>query len=232
MLMAIVIIIGCKSEDVYYGAWADTFCEFRLTSNHEFKIIYTGHLGDGQFKGIYEIVDDTIFLTFFNNEPRNIFSNSLLMIGDSCLLDLQTGYDYCTNRTFDWTSRKIEFDQASKNSNKEVTTREKLYNIILDAPDSIYQFVVNNLSSNDISKLCREGDKMFEINLSLLNYKVDKCYVNKWTFKDDSLLSFKKSNELLSNIFINNDLIYTEITDSPNSEINFRLESLKLCKIK
>lgn len=120
-------------------------------------------------------------------------------------------------------------DLSFYNEIDSMSSREKIYRLILEAPDSIYLLVRENLDSLTRERLCIKSNFSIEVSLTLVNYIVKDSEVNEYEFDGDSLISLTKGNKVMENLFIDKKLLYSEFKDIPSSTVNFRLESLKLC---
>jgi len=103
----------------YYGWWADTRWEYIFSKNNNFIFNTGGHFGNTHTMGIYHFSGDTIFLLPFAKEKQTdsgylYLKDSLLIEGDSCVIQLSTGYDYCKGK-----QRELFIQHSRKSGNKK-----------------------------------------------------------------------------------------------------------------
>ena len=101
--------LSAKSEKkitgYYAGYWAQTSWEYKFYDNNTFWFESSGHFGNTLSSGQYSINQDTLELNSIPTDTikKEIFYNfkrdKYLIEGDSCIVDLQTGYDYCKTQT-------------------------------------------------------------------------------------------------------------------------------------
>ena len=96
MIVCIIIsLLGCSWSNVsnkYEAYWYETYYELILNKNQTFKYRFEGHRGNLEYRGTYEIVNDTLIL----NEPTKKLEESKFLIdGSECLIELETRFDYC-----------------------------------------------------------------------------------------------------------------------------------------
>lgn len=91
----------------FRGFWATTWWTLELQQDNKFKFTSWGHFGNTETLGTFKIDEPFIEL-----EPKDesslkeIFKNyKFKILGDSCLVDLDHGYDYCRTRPEQWCSR-------------------------------------------------------------------------------------------------------------------------------
>lgn len=89
----------------YTGFWARTIWEYNFFENNTFWFKSTGHFGNRLSSGHYVIIQDTLIL---NSTPTDTIKEEMFYIfnqdkyiidGDSCIIHLKTGYDYCKSKT-------------------------------------------------------------------------------------------------------------------------------------
>lgn len=94
-----------KITGYYAGSWARTSWEYKFYDNNTFWFKSSGHFGNMFSSGQYSINQDTLVLNSFATDTikKKVFYNfkgdKYLIDGDSCIVDLQTGYDYCKIQT-------------------------------------------------------------------------------------------------------------------------------------
>ena len=116
ILIGLVLLAGCSSDKnsflgKYYGGWAETLWIVSLHEDNRFEYRIEGHIANQTVTGDFTQVDDTLILTPKNGLISDGFKEKkLLIVGDSCLIDLDVGYDYCKSRPDEWISRKWKLD--------------------------------------------------------------------------------------------------------------------------
>jgi hypothetical protein len=88
---------------VYVGRWATTQWTYVFAEGNIFTFNTAGHFGFTNTMGKYHLSGDTIFLKSFPKEQQKdtdflSFSDTLIIDGDSCIIDLSLGYDYCKGK--------------------------------------------------------------------------------------------------------------------------------------
>jgi len=96
----------------YFGAWARSRFTYSFAKDKTFSLITAGHFGNTKTVGTFSISGDTIYLTPYPKEKQKdkyaLNSNQILLIdGDSCIIELSVGYDYCKQ------SRKEKYFHSS-----------------------------------------------------------------------------------------------------------------------
>ena len=82
----------------YFGAWARSRFVYSFTKDNTFSFTTAGHIGNSKTLGTFSISGDTIFLTPYPKEKQKgaySTNQTLLIDGDSCIIELSVGYDYC-----------------------------------------------------------------------------------------------------------------------------------------
>lgn len=88
-------------EGNYYGSWASTTWEYHFKKDQSFSFKSNGHFGNTNSYGNYSIKDDTLILNSVHSDIGsqegfyNFNNDKFLIEGDSCVISLGTGYDYC-----------------------------------------------------------------------------------------------------------------------------------------
>ncbi len=92
----------------FKGFWAATRWTLELRQNNEFKFMSTGHFGRTESSGTFRIENQFLELEPEEESPMEmVFENfKFRIIGDSCLVDIDHGYDYCLTRPEQWCSRR------------------------------------------------------------------------------------------------------------------------------
>jgi hypothetical protein len=85
---------------IYYSAWAETIWTYDFDSSNIFVFKSSGHFGNTSTIGEYHLSGDSIFIKAFPKERQTdsdfiALTDTLLKDGDSCIIDLSLGYDYC-----------------------------------------------------------------------------------------------------------------------------------------
>lgn len=85
---------------IYVGWWGTTQWTYIFDKENTFIFNTAGHFGFTNTKGNYHLSGDTIFIKSFPKEQqkgKNFLSlnDTLISDGDSCIIDLAVGYDYC-----------------------------------------------------------------------------------------------------------------------------------------
>ena len=105
----------------YYGSWARTTWEYHFNKDNSFSFKSNGHFGNTRSIGKYSVTGDTLILNSILSDTTdrkgfyNFKNEKFLIDGDSCIISLSTGYDYCKTHL---TESKIE------NSNDVIWTIE------------------------------------------------------------------------------------------------------------
>ncbi len=113
-----------KIEGIYQGYWADTYWEWSFWDNNKFHFSTRGHFGFTDTDGSYFIKNDTIYVTSYpkskqyTNESMPI-NETLLIDGDSCIIDPSVKYDYCKQKQGSQSfymsrERKLNFPKGKK----------------------------------------------------------------------------------------------------------------------
>ena len=95
-------------EGDYYGSWASTHWEYHFKSDSTFLFLSSGHFGNTYSIGTYQLREDTLELNSIKTNGTtdstiegmdrhflNFQSDLFLLTADSCIIDLESGYDYC-----------------------------------------------------------------------------------------------------------------------------------------
>jgi hypothetical protein len=103
-----LIAIGCKpgiDENIiagktFYGDWGDTSWEYEFFKGDTFKFECRGHYSVKKAKGTYFVKEDSLFLMINDSTLKRdgVVNKEYLIDGDSCIIDCQLRYDYCTTR--------------------------------------------------------------------------------------------------------------------------------------
>jgi hypothetical protein len=85
----------------YAGMYNKSIWEYEFYTNETFWYRSQGRVGNRESTGKFQIIGDTVFLNSVETDTtkwkfKTLKGKKLLILKDSCLLDLQTGYDYCT----------------------------------------------------------------------------------------------------------------------------------------
>jgi len=117
----LIVTSGCVQRDSnpitgeYRASWGDTFWELTLTESDKFVFTTDGHFaGPLKTTGYFTRIGDTLYLNSQDTIKWTIKNERYLLIGDTCLIELNTGYDYCKNRINDWCSNKWDIEQLIK----------------------------------------------------------------------------------------------------------------------
>ena len=110
----VLLLAGCNSDrnsllGQYYGGWAETLWIVTLHEDNKFEYRIEGHIANQTIEGVFTRKSDTLILKPDNSIgviSEEFKEKKLLIIGDSCLIDLDVAYDYCKSRPDEWTSRK------------------------------------------------------------------------------------------------------------------------------
>ncbi len=80
-------------EGVYFGYWGRTTWMYSFNGDGIYRLEVTGHAGDFELFGIYEVVGDTVkLLSSEDNRPIR----ELIVHGDTCLTEKsESAYKYC-----------------------------------------------------------------------------------------------------------------------------------------
>lgn len=92
---------GQSISGVYSGWWGSTWWEFRFLMNNTYIRTSTGHYGNTVVNGEYKLRKDTIILIRGFENTHGTVNEKYLIDGDSCIIDIDLGYDYCKTRQGD-----------------------------------------------------------------------------------------------------------------------------------
>ena len=110
------ILFSCHSDDYltgkYESFWGDTYFKVELKQNNQFKYKIEEHMTFDNFEGTYSINQDTLIL---ENEKMDGMNNKFLILDSGCLVELETGYDYCKRIGEDWETNRYPIDIKSLN---------------------------------------------------------------------------------------------------------------------
>ena len=117
LILLSFIVLCCHQEPSLSGEfrafWADTSWTLELEQNGKFRFITYGHFGNTQTTGTYTINDQDLELQTGDSSPEKVFDKRhFRILGDSCLVDNELGYDYCLVRPEWWRSRKWDLDKG------------------------------------------------------------------------------------------------------------------------
>ena len=84
----------------YVGVYNKSIFEFEFHTNETFWYRSQGRSGNQESTGRYHVIGDTLVLNSVETDTTNwkfkkLSNKKLLILPDTCLLDLRTGYDYC-----------------------------------------------------------------------------------------------------------------------------------------
>ena len=84
----------------YVGVYNKSIFEFEFHTNETFWYRSQGRSGNQESTGRYHVIGDTLVLNSVETDTTNwkfkkLISKKLLILPDTCLLDLGNGYDYC-----------------------------------------------------------------------------------------------------------------------------------------
>ena len=105
-----VSLIGQKTETKiageYEGSWAMSFWFYAFKKDNTYQFETHGHFGNSTTIGEYNISGDTLYLKPFTIEKQKNKSfipsrDTLLLDGDSCIVNISLGYDYCKKKKTD-----------------------------------------------------------------------------------------------------------------------------------
>jgi hypothetical protein len=83
----------------YVALWGETIWAYNFNPDNTYVYQTSGHFGNIKTIGKYKISKDTIVLTAFSKDlqedPNRYFkADTLIIQSDSCLINLQTGYEH------------------------------------------------------------------------------------------------------------------------------------------
>lgn len=93
----------------YSGWWADTYWTYTFDKKNIFHFLTRGHYGNSSTVGKYLISGDSIFIKAFPT-AKTFLIDTLLIDGDSCIIELSTRYDYCKKKR----SQKIPHESRKR----------------------------------------------------------------------------------------------------------------------
>ncbi len=98
----------------YQGSWAMTWFYYDFMPDKTVVCTVTGHYKTGVDEGSYRVSGDTIYVHFVKSDGKPYNEDKVFLIdGDSCVIDLQTRYDYCkTGPLFSSRERLIKYPQV------------------------------------------------------------------------------------------------------------------------
>ena len=104
-----------------------------MNKNQSFKYIHEGHLGNSEYKGTYEIDNDTVILSESTNKLDLL---KFLKYDSECIVELESRFSYCKRNTEEWGSERIaiNYPQLKETSPKEKEEIIELINIALTNP--------------------------------------------------------------------------------------------------
>jgi hypothetical protein len=87
-----------KIKGTFTALWAETLWSYTFKLDNKYKFETSGHFGNTITKGLYKIIQDTIFLTAFPQsqqvDPNTYFTTDTLLIdNDNCLIN-HLGYEH------------------------------------------------------------------------------------------------------------------------------------------
>lgn len=142
-----------KLTGYYAGYWARTSWEYKFYDNNTFWFKSSGHFGNTLSSGHYSINQDTLMLTSVLTDTikKEVFykfsEDKFLIEGDSCIVNLQTGYDYCkTQAQVDkniWTIRASR--QRLKKEDTVFVEKKETINEIYNSEKEINYYLSKNL---------------------------------------------------------------------------------------
>ncbi|MCB0402630.1 MAG: hypothetical protein KDD41_11140 [Flavobacteriales bacterium] len=86
----------------YYGSWAETLWYYNFYENNTYSFKSEGHFGFTQSSGNYKISKDTLILNSVKSDtiPEDSYLEikdmRFIILSDTCLIALGTGYEYCS----------------------------------------------------------------------------------------------------------------------------------------
>ena len=113
-----IALLSCKNEapltGTYTGFWASSWWTLELQPNNEFKFKSAGHFGTTETVGTFTIEDQLLKLVPVDDSTIQLVLEryQFKILGDSCLVDTNLGYDYCKNEPDRLCSRKWDLEQT------------------------------------------------------------------------------------------------------------------------
>lgn len=124
--LLILSLFSCEAESSrnitgeYLGFWATTFWTINLLDSNRFEFTSGGHFGNTHTEGTYLVKGDTLFLDLNDSSAIAKWTDheTFLITKDSCLIDVETKYDYCKCRSayHNSTKRAIGYPQLPYDS--------------------------------------------------------------------------------------------------------------------
>lgn len=102
ILILVIIQTSCTNNSTYgtYKAfWYETYHELDLNQT-EFQYKIEGHLGNYDIEGKYTKQNDTIKL------DTDKLPNKFLIANDKCLIELESGYEFCKRTKDEWVNKQ------------------------------------------------------------------------------------------------------------------------------
>ena len=117
IIFGLIFLVGCDRDKntllgQYYGGWSETLWIVTLHEDNRFEYKIEGHIAKQTITGDFTTLSDTLILNSDNKKftSEGFKDKKLLITGDSCLIDLEIGYDYCKSRPDEWISKKWNLD--------------------------------------------------------------------------------------------------------------------------
>jgi hypothetical protein len=169
-------IFGTYKAFYYETQWILT-----LNSDSSFTFITEGHIGDFKENGKYLISGDTLVL-----EKADMEQMKLLIDGDSCLIEIETRFDYCKRCTDEYGSRKrsINYPQLSTENKtlknnvewmlQTALNNKKILNYLPDTIDTLFiqdYYEINEKSNMNLNWNGKKVKFLSEVKIKDQNIK-------------------------------------------------------------
>ena len=211
---------GQLSEKKYVSVWGDTWWEFEFTKDNKYKRTSSGHYGNTVVKGRYTIKGDTIILSSGYKNTHGTVNKYYLIDGDSCIIDMNLKYDYCTTNlieriedTIVWFTylpsrkRQMYYPDIPTTDTNKINEMENILQQVLEWP-SLNIYFHNNLDSSRIPLIIQE---YFEIkkdnNINLVKFNKAVTFMSEKKINSYQISSYLK----IDDISINPELITVEL---------------------
>lgn len=141
------LAVGQELTGKYSGFWASTDWTYTFNGRGNFEFITLGHFGNTKTKGIYIIIGDTLYL---KGRPfrkgASGFERKMLIDKDSCIIDLDSRFDYCKSRNGGYLNsnkRNFKFPQTKTDNMRTIEALRIVLDSTFNNPRVIASFDVD-----------------------------------------------------------------------------------------
>jgi|GEM_PF-2775531 len=111
VIVFLPFLFGCDNTHPigeYEAFFYETYFKLTLSGNQHFELQIEGHFEDNTYEGKFKMDKDQLTL---QNEELDWDMKEFKFLNDTCLINVDSGFDYCKYRSFPWGSKKHVFPE-------------------------------------------------------------------------------------------------------------------------